>query len=448
MKEKCDNLLNYGLNKKIVCDISARKHEPVWLRDMRLQGYEQFKSLPLPHYGPDLSSLDIETICFYNAPYSKPFDSWENVPSDIKQTFAALGIPDHEQRWLAGLGTQYESEMLFKQLQDRWKEQGVIFCSMDEAVASYPEIVRQYLGTLVPSHDNKFAALNTAVWSGGSFVFVPEGVSVELPMHAYFRMQAERMGQFERTLIIAQPGSNVHYIEGCSAPLYNSYSLHCAVVEIIAHQHSRVRYTTIQNWSHNVYNLVTKRAIAHEDAVVEWVDGNFGSMVTMKYPCIVLAGARSKGLLFSLSRSQKGQIIDSGAKFIHQAPDTRSQCIAKSVIHGAGKSVYRGLVVMTPQAINALSYTQCDALVLSPEGTVDAFPLQKVATSEAVVSHEASVSALDGEQVLYCMSRGITSQTARTLLVHGFADVFVQELPLEYAVELGRLLSLDLQEPR
>jgi len=315
--------LTYGLTKKIIQEIAARKNEPPWMHDLRLHGYDEFIKQPLPAFGPDLSTLDASSLCYFNAPYEKPFASWQDVPNDIKQTFISLGIPEHEQKLFAGLGAQYESEMMFHELKEQWNKQGVIFCSMDEAVILYPEHVQRYFGSLVPASDNKFAALNYAVWSGGSFIYVPSNVHVELPMHAYFRMQAERMGQFERTLIIAQSGSRVHYIEGCSAPLYSTQSLHAAVVEIVAHEGAQVRYTTIQNWSRNVFNLVTKRAIAHANASIEWIDGNFGSQVTMKYPCIMLAGEKSRGLLISLSRSADNQIIDSGAKFIHQAPETR-----------------------------------------------------------------------------------------------------------------------------
>lgn len=438
--------LTYGLTQQIVQEMSARKNEPVWMRELRLHGYEEFIKQPLPSVGPDLSGLDTTALCFFNAPYEKPFQSWQDVPDDIKQTFASLGIPDHEQKLFAGLGAQYESEMMFHELKERWNQQGVIFCAMDEAVNLYPELVRRYFGSLVPADDNKFAALNYAVWSGGSFIYVPENVRVELPMHAYFRMQAERMGQFERTLIIAESGSQVHYIEGCSAPLYSTNALHAAVVEIIVHDNAQVRYTTIQNWSRNVFNLVTKRAIAHSNASIEWVDGNFGSQITMKYPCIILAGENAKGALISLSRAADNQIIDSGAKFIHQAPATRSHCISKSIVQGTGKSTYRGLVVINENAIDAVSYTQCDSLLLDSTGTVDAYPLQKVTHNQCAVSHEACVSALDDEQMLYCMSRGISRQSSRSLIIGGFADAFVQELPLEYAIELGRLLALDIKE--
>ncbi len=438
--------LTYGLTKQIVQEMSARKNEPSWMRELRLSGYDEFIKQPLPSFGPDLSGLDTTSLCFFNAPYEKPFQSWQDVPDDIKQTFSSLGIPDHEQKLFAGLGAQYESEMMFHELKERWNQQGVIFCSMDEAVNLYPELVQRYFGSLVPASDNKFAALNYAVWSGGSFIYVPANVHVELPMHAYFRMQAERMGQFERTLIIAESGSTVHYIEGCSAPLYSTNALHAAVVEIIANDNAQVRYTTIQNWSRNVFNLVTKRAIAHFNASIEWVDGNFGSQITMKYPCIILAGKKAKGSLISLSRSSDNQVIDSGAKFIHQAAQTRSHCLSKSIVQGTGKSTYRGLVVINENAIDSISFTQCDSLLLDSQATVDAYPMQKVTHNQCAVSHEASVSALDDEQMLYCMSRGITRQSSRRLIINGFADAFVQELPLEYAVELGRLLALDIKE--
>jgi Fe-S cluster assembly protein SufB len=435
-----------GLHEQVIDAIVRHKHEPDWMRALRVSAYQQFVKMPLPSWGVDLSALSFEELTYYNAPFDRPFASWQEVPHEVKETFVALGIPEHEHPLLAGVGTQYESEMLFKQLADRWREQGVIFCSMDDAVQHYPDLVKQYFGSVISADDNKFSALNGAVWSGGSFVYVPAGVKVELPVHAYFRMQAERMGQFERTLIIAEEGSSVHYLEGCSAPLYTTRSLHSAVVEIIAKKNAHVRYTTIQNWSRNVYNLVTKRAHAYENAVVEWIDGNFGSAATMKYPCIVLQGKGARGLVVSLAVAGEGQEQDSGAKFIHKAPQTHSQCIAKSVVQGTGKSVYRGLVVVTPEALESQSFTQCDALVLDERAQIAAEPCLRVANDQCNVGHEATVSALDDEQLFYGESRGISRQTIRTLVVHGFADLFVNELPLEYAVELTRLLQLTMKE--
>ena len=440
-----NNKLKKGISRELIVEISRYKKEEAWMQELRLEAYDQFIRMPLPKTDVDLSALNFSEICYYYSPFDRSFRTWDEVPDEIKEIFRALAIPEYEQRLLAGVGTQFESEMLYKQMQEQWQDQGVIFCSMDDAVKEYPDLVQRYFGTVVPADDNKFAALNTAVWSGGSFIYVPPGVQISLPVHAFFRMQQEHMGQFERTLIIADTDSFVHYIEGCSAPLYTTNALHASVVEIVAHEKATVRYTTMQNWSHNVYNLVTKRAVAHKKASIEWIDGNFGSSVTMKYPCILLNGEESRGLIVSLVTAGDNQQQDCGAKCIHNAPRTRSQVISKSVIRGSGISSYRGFVSITSDAVEAISHVQCDALLLDDTACAFAYPFIDVAQQNCSVGHEASISAVDDAVLFYCMSRGITNQQARTLIIHGFVDGFVQELPLEYAVELSRLLALDVE---
>lgn len=435
----------FGLNEQVVRNLSAQKNEPEWMLQFRLKALKVFEQKVMPQWGPDLSDLKMDDIQYYLKPTDTEKRTWQEVSDSIKKTFDALGIIQAEQKVLAGVGAQYESEMVYKSLQKKWADQGVIFCSMDAAVRDYPDLVKQYFSTVIPSHDNKFAALNSAVWSGGSFVYIPEGVHVDKPLQAYFRMDQPRMGQFERTLIIAAPGSSVTYVEGCSAPVYRSNSLHSAVVEVIVQRDSYVRYTTIQNWSTNVYNLVTKRAVAYQNATVDWIDGNFGSKVTMKYPCIVLKEEGAKGQVISIGVAGQGQHQDTGAKMIHLAPKTSSHIIAKSISKAGGNASYRGLVNVTKQAVGAKVRTQCDALMLGQTARSDTFPTIKVDQQQVDVGHEATVSSINDEQLFYLMSRGLTAQQASAFIVNGFIQVFVDELPMEYAIEINRLIEHEME---
>jgi Fe-S cluster assembly protein SufB len=434
-----------GLNQAIIQELSAQKNEPEWMLHFRLKALEIFEKKAVPSWGPDLSALDIHDIHYYVKPLEKEQRSWSDVPDSIKETFDALGILKAEQQVLAGVGAQYESEVVYKSLQKQWSDLGVIFCSMDSAVRDYPELVKQYFATVIPAHDNKFAALNSAVWSGGSFVYIPENVHVAMPLQAYFRMDQPKMGQFERTLIIARPGSSVTYVEGCSAPVYRSNSLHSAVVELIAQEGAYIRYTTIQNWSKNVYNLVTKRAIAYRNASVDWVDGNFGSKVTMKYPCVVLKEEGAKGQVISIGVAGRGQVQDTGAKMIHLAPKTSSHIIAKSISKNGGSAIYRGLVKVSKTAQQVKVRTQCDALLLDKTATSQTYPTIDVTHNNVDISHEATVSRLNDEQLFYLMSRGITAQAASALMINGFIQIFVDELPMEYALEINRLIAHEME---
>ncbi len=435
-----------GLNERIVCDISARKQEPLWMLEQRLKGLNHFLASPLPQWGPDLHKLNINDIYYYLKPSQQQFTSWENVPDHIKNTFNRLGVPDAEKKYLAGLSAQFESEVVYHNLKTEWAEQGIIFLDTDTALKQYPNLFKEYFCTIVPHDDNKFAALNTAVWSGGSFIYVPKGTHVTIPLQAYFRINAQKMGQFERTLIIADENSHVTYIEGCTAPTYAAHSLHSAVVEIIAKKGARVRYYTIQNWSKNVYNLVTKRAIAHQDAIIEWIDGNFGSGITMKYPAVILKeqGARAEVLSIALA-SAAGQIQDTGSKVIHQAPQTHSRIISKSISSRGGRSSYRGMVKVIQEAENCKSYVQCNALILDEQSRADAYPYINVAANNIDIGHEATVSKLNDEQLFYLMSRGLNANTARTMIVNGFIEPFVKQLPMEFAVEMNRLIELEME---
>ena len=435
-----------GLSRSVIEHISSCKNEPAWMCAWRMAAYEAFISKPMPTWGVDLSSLDLSQICFYCKPFDTLARSWDEVPADIKDTFEKLGIPQAEQHALAGVSAQFESEILYKNLKDAWATQGVIFCSMDDAVRMHPEMVRARIGSIVPINDNKFAALNSAVWSGGTFIYVPKGVTIELPVQAYFRMQAERMGQFERTLIIADEQCSVHYLEGCSAPLYSTQALHSAVVEIIVSDGAHVRYTTIQNWSTNVYNLVTKRALVKRDAHIEWIDGNFGSCVTMKYPCMILQGEHAKGLMMSLAVAGAGQHQHTGGKVIHQASNTDATIISKSICHSGGITAYVGSVVVEPQARKARSHVQCDTLMLDDFSRSTSCPYIKTGNSDAHIGHEASVSSFDEQHLFYLASRGIGHQVARALLVNGFVGSFINELPMEYAIELNRLIMLEMDQ--
>lgn len=434
-----------GVNAEIVKQISEQKNEPGWMTDFRLRALEIFERMPLPDWGADLSELDTADIYYYLKPIEGQHGNWQDVPSDIKNTFDRLGIPQAEQKFLAGVGAQYESEMVYKRLQKKWADQGVIFADLTTGLAQHPELLKKYFATVIPAHDNKFAALNSAVWSGGSFVYVPTGVQIDLPLQAYFRINAPQMGQFERTLIIAEPGSSVHYIEGCSAPLYRKSSLHSAVVELVALENSRIRYTTIQNWSANVYNLVTKRAVAYKKATVEWVDGNFGSKVTMKYPCVILKGEQAKAQIISIAVAHKGQHQDSGGKIIHLAPNTTSNIVSKSISKDGGRASYRGLLKIIKGATGCKSRVACEALILDDHSRSDTYPTVIVNDESADVGHEASISKINDEQIFYLMSRGLSQEQARAILVNGFIDAFVKELPMEYAVEINRLIALEME---
>ncbi len=435
-----------GLNKQIVEQISHEKNEPGWMTEFRLNALRIFEQKPLPTWGADLSGLPFDDLRYYVKPNSEQQLSWDDVPDKIKDTFDKLGIPQAERSFLAGVGAQYESEVIYKSLQKKWREKGVIFCDTSQALNDHPELFKKYFATIIPPHDNKFAALNSAVWSGGSFVFVPSGVQLDQPLQAYFRINSQRMGQFERTLIIVEPGASVHYVEGCSAPVYSASSLHSAVVEIVAQKKSSVRYTTIQNWSSDVYNLVTKRAIAYEDAKVAWIDGNFGSKVTMKYPCIVLKERGAQGQIVSVAVAGKDQHQDSGGKIIHLAPQTTSNIIAKSISKDGGRSSYRGLLKVVKGAKNARAYVQCDALLLDKDSRSDTYPTIDVKESSVDIGHEASTRRMENEQTMfYLASRGLDEQKARAMLLNGFIDVFVKELPMEYAVEINRLIAMEME---
>jgi Fe-S cluster assembly protein SufB len=412
---------------------------------MRLRALELFESKPMPAWGPDLSAVNLGEMYYYARASERPERDWSEVPDYIRQTFDRLGIPEAERKFLAGVGAQYDSETVYHNIRQELAKQGVIFADTDTAVREHPDLVRRYFGTVVPPGDNKFAALNSAVWSGGSFVYVPEGVQVEVPLQAYFRINAENIGQFERTLIIAEPGSFVHYIEGCTAPIYTTNSLHAAVVEVIVKKGARVRYSTVQNWSTNVYNLVTKRSVAYEDAVVEWVDGNLGSKVTMKYPAIYLMEPGAHGEVLSLSFAGRGQHQDAGAKAVHAAPYTTSVITSKSVSKDGGRASYRGLVKAHRGAKGVRSSVRCDALLLDADSRSDTYPTMEIDERDAIVSHEASVSKVSEEQLFYLQSRGIDEQEATKMIVNGFVEPIVKELPMEYAVELNRLIELQLE---
>lgn len=437
--------LQNGLNKKIVSEISEQKNEPGWMIDFRLESLNVFRKMQLPKWGPDLSDLDPEDICFYLKSTDLQKNTWEDVPEKIRKTFDTIGVPSAEKEFLAGVGAQYESEMIYKSLREKWAQKGVIFIDTSDGLKNYPAIFKKYFGSVVPRNDNKFAALNSAVWSGGSFIIVPKGVHIDMPLQAYFRIDSSKFGQFERTLIIAQEGSYLHYIEGCSAPVYKSNSLHSAVVEIIALPGSKIRYTTIQNWSQNIYNLVTKRAQAYKNAEVEWVDGNFGSKVTMKYPSIILKETGAKGQIISIAVANKGQNIDSGAKIIHEASNTRSCIISKSVSKDGGVATFRGLIGVQEGAQKIKSKMNCDALILDDISCSNTYPKIIVKEKNADVGHEASVSKIDDDKLFYLMSRGFSEQRARSMIVNGFIDAFVKELPMEYAVEINRLINSEME---
>ncbi|MEF3309022.1 Fe-S cluster assembly protein SufB [Paenibacillus sp. GYB004] len=434
-----------GLTKEIVTEISKMKNEPQWMLDFRLKSLEQFNKMAMPRWGGDLDDLDFNDITYYVKPSEKQGKTWEEVPQEIKNTFDKLGIPEAEQKFLAGVSAQYESEVVYHSMQEDLEKQGVLFTDMDTALREHPEIVKEYFSTIVPITDNKFAALNSAVWSGGSFIYVPKGVKCEIPLQAYFRINSENMGQFERTLIIADEDSFVHYVEGCTAPIYSTNSLHSAVVEIICKKNSRVRYTTIQNWAPNIYNLVTKRAVAEENATMEWVDGNIGSKLTMKYPAVILKGRGAKGMVLSIAVAGKGQHQDAGAKMIHLAPETTSTIVSKSISKHGGKVTYRGLASFGRNSEGSKANIQCDTLILDNESTSDTIPYNEIMNDNITLEHEATVSKVSEDQLFYLMSRGLSQAEATQMIVMGFIEPFTKELPMEYAVEMNRLIKFEME---
>lgn len=434
-----------GLNEDVVREISAQKDEPEWMLKKRLEALKIFRAKPMPNFGGDMSGIDFEAIHYYLKPSDKEMRDWNDVPEEIKKTFDRLGIPEAERKYLAGVGAQFESEMVYHNLHETLAAQGVIFEGTDAALKKYPEFFEEYFGTIIPTLDNKFAALNTAVWSGGSFIYIPKNVHIELPLQAYFRINAEFMGQFERTLIIADEGSSVHYVEGCTAPTYSSNSLHSAVVEIICKKGSRVQYSTIQNWSNNVYNLVTKRARCEEDATMFWLDCNLGSKLTMKYPSVYLMGRGAKAEILSVAYAGKGQHQDAGAKVIHAAPDTTSTINAKSLSKDGGRSSYRGLVQVYPGATGVKSRVVCDALLLDDHSRSDTYPTMDIRESDSAIAHEATVSKISEDQLFYLMSRGFSEQEAAALIVNGFIDPIIKTLPMEYALEMNRLIEMEME---
>jgi Fe-S cluster assembly protein SufB len=436
-----------GLTHELIDQMSDMKGEPDWMREFRHEAMRTFLAKPMPTWGNVelLNSIDFDNIYYYLKPTEEQGRTWDDVPEDIKNTFDKLGIPEAERKFLAGVSAQYESEVVYHSLQEELEKQGVVFLSMDDGLKQYEDIVKKYWATIIPPSDNKFAALNSAVWSGGSFVYVPPGVEVAIPLQAYFRINSENMGQFERTLLIADEGSRVHYIEGCTAPTYVSDSLHSAVVELVALPGSHLRYTTIQNWSKNVYNLVTKRAIAHENATVEWVDGNLGSKLTMKFPCVYLVGEGAHGEILSIAFANEGQHQDAGAKMIHAAPNTTSRITSKSISKGGGRASYRGMVKVYPGAVGSKVHVECDALLMDEDSRSDTYPTMEIAEDRVQVEHEARVSKIGDEQLFYLMSRGLSEEESLVMVVNGFIEPFVKELPMEYAVELNRLIQLEME---
>jgi Fe-S cluster assembly protein SufB len=434
-----------GLDRSIVEEISKMKGEPQWMTDFRLRSLEIFEKKPLPTWGGDVSQIDFQDIYYYVKPTSDEAKSWDDVPADMKRTFDKLGIPEAEQKFLAGVGAQYDSEVVYHKIKESLEKQGVIFLSCDQGLRDHEELFKQYFATVIPPTDNKFAALNSAVWSGGSFIYVPKGVHVDVPLQAYFRINTKDMGQFERTLIIVDEGAYVHYVEGCTAPIYSSDSLHSAVVEIIVKKGGRCRYTTIQNWSNNVYNLVTKRAVAYADATMEWVDGNLGSKLTMKYPAVWMMEPGAHGEVLSIAFAGKGQHQDAGAKAVHCAPNTSSKIVSKSISKDGGRAGYRGLVKVQKGAVNCRSTVNCDALILDEHSRSDTYPYMEIEEDQVTIGHEATVSKIGDEQLFYLTSRGIPQEEAAAMIVSGFIEPIVKELPMEYAVEMNRLIQLQME---
>lgn len=434
-----------GLNREVVEQISYLKGEPEWMLEFRLKALEHFEKRPMPTWGGDLSSLNMDEIYFYTKPTEKEGLTWDDVPDTIKNTFDRLGIPEAERKFLAGVGAQYESEMVYHSIQEHLEKKGVIFKSIENGLRDHPDLFREYFGTIIPIEDNKFAALNSAVWSGGSFVYIPPGVKVDLPMQAYFRINTAEAGQFERTLIIADEGSQAHYVEGCTAPIYTTESFHSGVIEIVVKKNARFRYTTIQNWSNNMYNLVTQRSIVHEGATMEWVDANLGSKLTMKYPSCFLVGKRAHGEILSLAFAGRGQHQDTGGKVIHVAPNTSSKITSKSISKDGGRTSYRGLLKVHKGAEGSRSNVVCDALLLDETSRSDTYPYIEIDEEDVTIGHEASVSKVGEEQLFYLMSRGLSEEEATTLVVSGFIEPLVKELPMEYAIEMNRLIQLQME---
>ncbi len=434
-----------GLDREIVEQISHIKGEPQWMLEFRLRALEHFVQRPMPTWGGDLSELNFDDLYFYTKPTDKEGRTWDEVPDSIKETFEKLGIPEAEQKFLAGVGAQFESEMVYHNIEERLKKMGVIFVSIEEGLRQYPDLFREYFGTVIPIEDNKFAALNSAVWSGGSFVYVPLGVKVDLPLQAYFRLNMADLGQFERTLIIIDEGAQAHYVEGCTAPIYSTHSFHSGVIEIVVKKGGRMRYTTIQNWSNNMFNLVTQRAIVHEDATMEWVDANLGSKLTMKYPSCILVGPRAHGEILSMAFAGRGQYQDTGGKVIHVAPHTTSKITSKSISKDGGRAAYRGLLKIYPEAVGSKSNVVCDALLLDEASRSDTYPYIEIEEQDVTVGHEASVSKVGEEQLFYLMSRGLSEEDATSLVVSGFIEPLVKELPMEYAIEMNRLIQLQME---
>jgi Fe-S cluster assembly protein SufB len=433
-----------GIDADIVTQISEMKREPAWMRDFRLKSLEIFESKPMPNWGGRIG-VDFQDIYYYLKPAEQQGKTWEEVPDAIKQTFDRLGIPEAERKFLAGVKAQFESEVVYGSLQEDLAKKGVIFTDTDTAVREHSDLLRQYFGTIIPPTDNKFAALNSAVWSGGSFIYVPKGVHIEFPLQAYFRINAESMGQFERTLIIVDEGAQVHYVEGCTAPMYSTESLHSAVVEIVVKKQGRCRYTTIQNWANNIYNLVTKRAMAYEGALMEWIDGNLGSHLTMKYPAVYLMEPGARGEILSIAFASAGQHQDAGAKIVHAAPRTSGRIVSKSISKNGGRASYRGLVKVEPGATKSKSSVVCDALILDDRSRSDTYPYIEIEEQDVTIGHEASVSKIGEEQLFYLMSRGLTEAEASTMIVGGFIEPLVKELPMEYAVEMNKLIQLQME---
>jgi Fe-S cluster assembly protein SufB len=434
-----------GLDEEIVRQISEMKDEPEWMLEFRLKALEHFRARPVPTWGPDLSVLDMEDLYYYVKPTDQEGKSWDDIPVSIKDTFEKLGIPEAEQKFLAGVGAQYESEMIYHSIHEQLAEQGVIFKSIENGLKEHPELFREHFGKVIPYTDNKYAALNSAVWSGGSFVYIPPGLKVDLPLQAYFRLNVANIGQFERTMIIADEGSQVHYVEGCTAPQYTTDSFHSGVIEIIVKKDARVRYSTIQNWSNNVYNLVTQRARVGENATMEWVDANLGSKVTMKYPSCMLMGKGAHGEILSIAFSGKGQHHDTGGKMIHLAPDTSSKIISKSISKDGGRASYRGLMRVNKGNTNVKANVVCDALLLDDHSRSDTYPYIEVDEQDVNIGHEASVSKVEEEQLFYLMSRGLSEEEATSMVVSGFIEPLVKELPMEYAIEMNRLIQLQME---
>lgn len=446
-KDEDVSILNTGkgLDEQIVRTISRLKNEPDWMLDFRLKSYRTFLKMPMPKFGPDLSFLNFNDYTYFTRPSAKEENSWDEVPETIKKTFQKLGIPEAEQKYLSGVATQYESEMVYHNMLKEVQEKGVIFLSTDQALKLMPDLFKKYFNSVVPYADNKFSALNGAVWSGGSFIYVPKGVKLDKPLQSYFRINNERSGQFERTLIIVDEGAEVHYVEGCTAPIYSRESLHAAVVEIIILKGGKCRYSTVQNWSKNILNLVTKRAICHENAQMEWIDGNIGSQLNMKYPAVILAGEGSKGTCISIAVSDHGQYQDAGARMIHLAKNTSSTIISKSIVRNGGVANYRGTVRHEKNALNSRSHVECDTLILDDISKSDTIPTNQVMNDQSYIEHEATVSKINEEQLFYLMSRGISQKDATQMIIMGFIEPFSRELPMEYAVELNQLIKMDME---